>query len=107
STGIGFEHVLKKANASVKLDIKTTADGFGGSDQTAFVTAGVPVLFFFTGSHSDYHKPSDTADKLDVAAQARITALAYNAAINLINAPERPKFVKIDAPRITGGMGGI
>ncbi|HLX62509.1 MAG TPA: M20/M25/M40 family metallo-hydrolase [Planctomycetota bacterium] len=107
STGKGFDDVLKSSDKELGLDIKTTADGFGGSDQTAFVTAGIPVLFFFTGSHPDYHKPSDTADKLDVAAQAKITGLAFNVAANLINAPERPKFVKIDAPRMSGGMNGI
>ena len=89
------------------MEIKTSPDGFGGSDQLAFMNAGIPVLFFFTGSHADYHKPSDTADKLDVAAQAKITALAFDAAIDLINAPERPKFVKVEAPKMTGGMGGI
>ncbi len=107
STGAGFDAILKEADKNFGLELKPTADGFGGSDQTAFVTAGIPVLFFFTGSHADYHKPSDSADKLDVAAQAKITALALNVAANLINAPERPKFVKIDAPKITGGMGGI
>lgn len=107
ATGTGFGEMLKKVDEGIGLEIKTTADGFGGSDQTAFVTAGIPVLFFFTGSHSDYHKPSDTADKLIVDQQAKITALATRAALNLINAPERPKFVKVDTPKVTGGMGGV
>ncbi len=72
STGAGFEWLLNEADGNFWLDIKTTADGFGGSDQTAFVTNGIPVLFFFTGSHPDYHKPSDTADKLDVAPKPKL-----------------------------------
>ena len=107
ATGSSFQELLKKVDDGIGLEIKTTADGFGGSDQTAFVTAGVPVLFFFTGSHEDYHKPSDTADKLDVAQQAKITALATRAAVALINGAQRPQFVKIDAPKMTGGMGGV
>ena len=108
ATGKGLDEILKQANAGIGLNIKTTADGFGGSDQTAFVTAGVPVLFFFTGSHSDYHKPSDTADKLNVKDQARITAVAYNAAAALINAPVRPEFVKVEVPKMaTTGTGGV
>lgn len=106
STGVGFDAILKAANEETKLDIKTTADGFGGSDQTAFVTAGIPVLFFFTGPHEDYHKPSDSADKLNVGDQAAINVLVFNTAAALINAPERPKFVKVDAPKMSG-FGGI
>lgn len=102
ATGSGFEDILKTANAELKLDIKATPDGFGGSDQTAFVTAGIPVLFFFTGAHEDYHKPSDTADKLNVGAQAAISALVFNAAVALINAPERPKFVKVESQKMGG-----
>ncbi len=106
-TGSGFGELLKRVDKDIGMEIKTSPDGFGGSDQLAFMNAGIPVLFFFTGSHADYHKPSDTADKLDVAAQAKITALAFDAAVDLINAPERPKFVKVEAPKMTGGMGGI
>jgi len=106
-TGAGFDSVLAKANEPFKLDIKTTKDGFGGSDQTAFVNAGIPVLFFFTGSHSDYHKPSDTYDKLNVNDQARVTALVFNTAAALINAPTRPTFVKIEVSKPMGGIGGV
>ena len=106
-TGSGFGELLKRVDKDIGMEIKTSPDGFGGSDQLAFMNAGIPVLFFFTGSHADYHKPSDTADKLDVAAQAKITALAFDSAIDLINAPERPKFLKVEAPKMTGGMGGI
>ncbi|HYG75545.1 MAG TPA: M20/M25/M40 family metallo-hydrolase [Planctomycetota bacterium] len=106
ATGTTFEETLKGANESLKLNITTTADGFGGSDQTAFVAAGVPVLFFFTGSHFDYHKPSDTADKLNVDDQAIVTALVYSTAARIINAPARPQFVKVEAPKTTG-FGGI
>ena len=107
ATGTGFGELLKRNDRDIGMELKTSPDGFGGSDQLAFMNAGIPVLFFFTGSHEDYHKPSDTADKLDVAAQAKITALAFDTAVELINAPERPKFVKVEAPKMTGGMGGI
>jgi aminopeptidase YwaD len=106
-TGTGLHEALDGANEPIKLEIKTTQDGFGGSDQTAFVNAGIPVLFFFTGSHADYHKPSDTVEKINVNDQARVTALVYNTAIDLINAPVRPKFVKIEIAKPMGGMGGV
>jgi len=106
-TGVGFDEVLKNANRQTELQIKPSQDGFGASDQTAFVNAGVPVLFFNTGSHSDYHKPSDTLGTLNITDQARITALVYNTAAEVINAPARPAFVKIEAPKMGGGMGGV
>ncbi|MCS6911659.1 MAG: M28 family peptidase [Myxococcales bacterium] len=43
----------------------TGGDGYGPSDMTPFYAAGVPVLFFFTGAHADYHRPSDTADRIN------------------------------------------
>jgi len=42
--------------------------GYGSSDHTSFTAKQVPVLFFFSGLHSDYHKPSDTWDKIDAPA---------------------------------------
>mgnify|MGYP000947955617 CR=1 FL=1 len=46
-------------------------DGYGPSDQTSFYAGGVPVLHFFTGTHTDYHKPSDTPDKINAAGAAQ------------------------------------
>jgi hypothetical protein len=106
-TGTGFDKVLESANKNIELDLKPTSDGFGGSDQQSFVNVSIPVMFFFTGSHEDYHKPSDSAEKLDVAAQAKITALVYKAAAEVINAAQRPKYVKLQAPKMSGGMGGL
>jgi aminopeptidase YwaD len=50
-------------------------DGYGPSDHSSFYSKQAPVLFFFTGTHDDYHKPSDTADKIDYESEARIVAL--------------------------------
>ena len=57
--GAGFELVLSES-------------GVGPSDHTSFYLADVPVLHFFTGQHEDYHKPTDTADKLNYAGMVRI-----------------------------------
>jgi hypothetical protein len=48
--------------------------GFGPSDQMPFYAAGTPVVHFFTGSHADYHKPTDTADRINAAGAAQIAA---------------------------------
>ena len=66
-TGSGFRGLVEAAAKEVGLDVDLRAPGTGASDHTRFNGAGVPVLFFHSGSHADYHRPSDTADKIDAA----------------------------------------
>jgi hypothetical protein len=70
----------------------------GSSDHTSFTSHQVPALFFFSGLHADYHKPSDTWDKIDAPAAARLLALVAEVAESLRDAPDRPDFVKLAAP---------
>ena len=56
---------------SCRLEFSDTT-GYGSSDHTSFTTKQVPVLFFFSGLHGDYHKPSDTWDKIDAQEGARL-----------------------------------
>ena len=70
----------------------------GSSDHTSFTAHQVPALFFFSGLHSDYHKPSDTWDKIDAPAAAKLLALVAEVAQSLQDAGERPTFVKLAAP---------
>lgn len=53
-----------------KVACALSGDGYGPSDQINFFSAGVPVLHFFTGTHGDYHKPTDTADKINAGGAA-------------------------------------
>ena len=55
------------------FDIQLNQDGFGPSDHSSFYAQKIPVLFFFTGTHEDYHKPSDTADKINYDGLLKIT----------------------------------
>lgn len=52
--------------------IKVDSAGSGPSDHTSFYRKDIPVLFFFTGTHSDYHKPTDDANKINYAGEAKI-----------------------------------
>jgi hypothetical protein len=66
-----WEPLLQKlSNDQVK--IKTDSSGTGPSDHTSFYLKNIPVLHFFTGSHSDYHKPSDDWDKINYAGEAEV-----------------------------------
>ncbi len=69
-----WEPLLKKLeNENVK--IKTDSSGVGPSDHTSFYLKNLPVLHFFTGSHSDYHKPSDDWDKINYKGEADVLSL--------------------------------
>ncbi len=54
------------------FSIKTDSSGSGPSDHTSFYRKDIPVLFFFTGLHTDYHKPSDDADKINYLGMLKI-----------------------------------
>jgi Zn-dependent M28 family amino/carboxypeptidase len=71
------------------------ASGFGPSDHSSFCAKKVPVLFFWTGTHADYHMPSDTADKINVPGMRRVTDLAEEVAAWMVTVPKRPAFVVV------------
>ena len=86
---------------AAQLEGLTTLDlhgsPYGPSDHARFYAAGVPVLFFYTGGHSDYHKPSDTADKIDAAGMARIAALGARVVDGLAS-EARPVYAQVTRP---------
>jgi hypothetical protein len=75
----------------------------GSSDHTSFTAHQVPALFFFSGLHSDYHKPSDTWDKIDAPAAAKMLTLVADIVQDLREAPDRPEFVKAAPASPHGG----
>lgn len=62
------------------------------SDHYNFARKGVPILFFFNGVHPDYHRPSDSPDKIEPEKEARIIRLIFYLGQEIANAPERPKW---------------
>ncbi len=81
-------------------------DGYGPSDHSSFYGKQVPVLFFFTGTHTDYHKPSDTFDKINYNDEARILTLVARIVRDVDSADKRPTYatVKAEATPRTGGF---
>ena len=62
------------------------------SDHFNFARKGVPILFFFNGTHEDYHRPSDEPDRIDAEKAARIAQLVYWLGIEIANTTERPRW---------------
>jgi Tol biopolymer transport system component len=73
--------LIDAACDSAQVVCKASGDGYGPSDHMPFYAAGLPVLHFFTGAHSDYHKPSDTPDKLNDTGMARVADIVANVAL--------------------------
>jgi aminopeptidase YwaD len=60
------------------FNIRKSASGMGGSDHTSFYLKDIPVLFFFTGIHNDYHRPTDTPDKINYQGMREIISFSYD-----------------------------
>jgi aminopeptidase YwaD len=83
-----------------------SGDGYGPSDHTSFYAKGIPVLFFFTGPHADYHRPSDTAEKVDAAGLVAVARLAERVVRAAADAPHRLEVVRAPgAPPSRDGRG--
>jgi hypothetical protein len=100
-TGSTFKSLIEEAGKArtLKLDVSESG-GYGSSDHTAFTTKQIPVLFFFSGLHGDYHKPSDTWEKIDATSAAQLLELIGAVAQQLVSAAERPQFVRV-APKFS------
>jgi aminopeptidase YwaD len=78
--GYGTSPLWSQLMAKIKTDAFTASydsSGSGPSDHTSFYRKEIPVLFFFTGIHSDYHKPGDDADKINYTGEFRIIDFIY------------------------------
>jgi membrane-associated protease RseP (regulator of RpoE activity) len=99
--------------AAQRVECTIGGSGYGPSDHTPFYIAGAPVLFLFTGSHSDYHTASDDADKINAIGGARIAAIAADVAIAAANAGQLtyvkapPEPMGGDVPRKGASLGTI
>jgi membrane-associated protease RseP (regulator of RpoE activity) len=108
-SGAGLRALVTAAAGGTKVDLSLKDEPFGPSDHTSFYSAGVPVLFFHTGSHDDYHRPGDTADKINAAGMAEVARIGGYVAEQLGHSP-RPAYVKLSpsarGPRASGAAGG-
>jgi len=93
------------AESTKSFALTLQEDGYGPSDHSSFYSKQIPVLFFWTGTHTDYHKPSDTFDKINYEDEARILTLVAKVVRSIDNADKRLTYTvaKSDPPR-TGGF---
>lgn len=113
--GAGTGSTLQPVLDAVKPEHKLTLDlsdqgGYGSSDHMSFYIKRVPVLFFFSGIHNDYHRPSDTWEKINHEGAAQVLKLIGDAGGRLLASEARPEYVRLADTRpqatASASMGG-
>ncbi|HVK86379.1 MAG TPA: M20/M25/M40 family metallo-hydrolase [Kofleriaceae bacterium] len=97
-----WKDLVAPACAAAKVDCTIAGSGYGPSDHMPFYVAGVPVLFFFTGNHLDYHTAKDDADKINAIGAARVAMIASEVVIATAAKPSLT-YVKSPPEMVRGG----
>ncbi len=105
-TSPNFKSWVEDFNKSVGLKLDYSDSGFGASDHTSFNAKKIPVLFIFSGLHADYHKPSDTYDKINAQGAVKVLSLVYPMLAKVANEPERLQYTQVQEPQPQGGGAG-
>lgn len=90
-----WPRLIEKANVAAGFDLGLQEDPFLPTDSASFDRKQVPTLSFFTGAHADYHRPTDTADRIDYAGLERIERFAADLAFEVAGLEERPPYVAV------------
>ncbi len=98
-----WRRLIEKRNVAAGFSLVLQDDPYLPTDTTSFYPRGIPVLNFFTGAHEDYHRPTDTADRLDYDGLERITKFARQIILDLVQSPERPDYAKVEKSADSGG----
>jgi hypothetical protein len=100
-----FDPLVEQLNQKYGFELKKEPGGSGPSDHSSFYGRKVPVLFFFTGVHDDYHRPSDDADKINFDGMARISQMVTDAVRAVATAEKRPEYVSVAGGGVQRGRG--
>lgn len=94
--GVGTADSLRERTLAVvdtnKIRLSFTEEGSGPSDHTSFYAKNIPVLYFTTGAHDDYHKPGDSWEKINYQGMVNVGDLVFSIASGLANEPARMKY---------------
>jgi hypothetical protein len=104
-SGSGLRGVVTDAAQRHGLSLELRGDPFAPSDHVAFYSGGTPVLFFFTGAHADYHRPTDTWDRINAKGLQTVAELVARVADTVAARASPAAYVKVPAP--AGGFRGV
>jgi len=95
-TSPSFRQWVQEENQSAGFQLDFSDSGYGASDHMSFVRRDIPVLFFFSGLHTDYHKPTDTWEKQQPEETAKVLDLVSRVAKRIDSTEERLQFVRVE-----------
>ncbi|GAB1430399.1 hypothetical protein MASR2M18_12320 [Ignavibacteria bacterium] len=102
-TAARWQPLVDSLGTAFGFALTTSADGYGPSDHSSFFSKNKPVLFFFTGLHPDYHRPTDTWDKINYEGEAKVVDMVEQT-IRVIAREAKPDFIKTTSPKQSGSM---
>ena len=107
-TSPSWGKIVEQANVAAGFDLLVQADPYQPTDVATFNQASVPCLSFFTGTHADYHRPTDTADRIEYEDLDRIVDFAAAIARRIADEQDAPQFAKVEEPVQSGaGRAGV
>lgn len=104
-TAVEFDSLLAIYEKDSQLAFNHSPEGYGASDHASFYASNVPVLFFTTGAHPDYHTPDDDADKINYKGQKEILDYAYPVIMDIANRDNNLTYQEAGPKERTGGAG--
>jgi len=105
-TGTGLDSMVDRLVAAHGFEAAKDPGGFGPSDHASFYAKKIPVLHVFTGTHPDYHRPTDTVEKINYDGMARIARMVAEGVKELARAPGAPAYVEVAGSQSTAGRDG-
>jgi predicted metalloprotease with PDZ domain len=102
-----FDAMLAPLFEKSGLDVKPTRSGMGPSDHAVFHRAGTPVLFFFTGTHQDYHTPTDLPHKINAEGAVRVLDLVEQTTLALATRAGPLTFQQTSGPQMARGRAKV
>lgn len=91
------DSIVRKVNEKFAFTLSVTKSGTGASDHSSFYTGGVPVLYFTTGVHQQYHTPDDDIELINFDGMAKVTDYIFNLSAEFANGMFIPHFTKVSA----------
>jgi len=99
-----WSSVINPADKKNSFNIKVDSSGTGPSDHTSFYRKDIPVLFFFTGTHADYHKPGDDFDKINYEGETKIINYISSLVTSPVTSDQKLAFTKTRETQTVGSL---
>jgi aminopeptidase YwaD len=101
-TAKGLKDLIYSKSDTTVIKLTLLDEGYGPSDHSSFYLKNIPVLYYSTGAHPDYHTPSDTYDKINYNGMVQISGLIFSMTMELASSDSRLEF-RESGPKVETG----